>query len=273
LNDEDGNLAPALTLTKTHYLPTLEGKKWKDEAHPESEIGQHNQLLIKRSKIDVKIILSESSEHAKYELFQRLNTGGSQLSEQEIRNVLLIMENREFYQWVRELALDNNFQLCIGLSADAGLQQYDVDLVLRFLILRTKEEANLTSIGDIEEYLNVEAIALARRTPYDRDHESAAFKFTFAKLAETLSEDSFRRFDQSKNRRLGKFLLSVYEVMALGLGNNYERCLALDKIPNIDLVSQNLWINEEFKQYSGSGVRASSRIPHTVPLGRKITAP
>jgi hypothetical protein len=52
-------------------------------------------------KIDVSIILRESDEYAKYELFQRLNTGGTPLSPQEVRNAILVMVNRGFYSvWV-----------------------------------------------------------------------------------------------------------------------------------------------------------------------------
>ena len=73
-------------MTKTKYLPSLEGKTWDGSA--DKGIGRENQLLVKRSKIDVKIILKESSEASKYELFQRLNTGGAQLSDQELRHTL-----------------------------------------------------------------------------------------------------------------------------------------------------------------------------------------
>ena len=273
LKDDQHNVLAPLTLTKTHYLPSLEGKRWEDEDHPENALGPSNQLLIKRAKIDVKIILRESSEAAKYELFQRLNTGGSQLSEQEVRNVLLIMVNPEFYRWVRQLATDESFQSCIGLSENAGLQQYDVDLAVRFLVLRAQDEGKLKGIGDMGEYLNDQAIQLAQKTNFDRDHEGVAFRFTFASLAETLGEDSFRRYDTTKQRYVGKFLLSVFEVLALGLGYNFERCQHDKVMPDIISVSQNLWENEEFRRYSGSGVRASSRIPHTVPLGRTLMSP
>ncbi|MDD5495286.1 MAG: DUF262 domain-containing protein [Dehalococcoidia bacterium] len=273
LKDEHGKVCPQLTLTKTRYLPSLQGKKWKDQENPTNEIGETNQLLVKRAKIDVKIILRESSEQAKYELFQRLNTGGSQLSEQELRNVLLIMVNREFYQWVRELATDHNFHLCIGLSENAGLQQYDVDLVMRFLVLRTQEEKRLKGIGDMGEYLNDESIELAQKVNYDKRNEKAAFEFAFSELAKTLNEDSFRPFDVTKNKYAGGFLLSAFEVLALGLGYNYENCKAKNAMPNIKKISRTLWSNAEFLKYSGSGVRASSRIPHTIPLGRSLMKP
>ena len=86
LKNENGDILPPLTLKRTRYLPSLDNKVWANEP-VETAIGTTNQLIIRRSKIDVKIILRESSESSKYELFQRLNTGGSQLSDQELRNV------------------------------------------------------------------------------------------------------------------------------------------------------------------------------------------
>ena len=85
-------------------MPSLKGKTWNDNGL--SGIGRDNQLLIKRSKFDVKIILRESSDASKYELFQRLNMGGSQLSDQEIRNVMVIMvDPSQMYHLFRAMSL------------------------------------------------------------------------------------------------------------------------------------------------------------------------
>jgi len=86
LQDKDKKVVPPLELERTKYLPSLEGKKWDDPDDPDNSLTSSQRLIIKRSKIDVSIILRESDEASKYELFQRLNTGGSPLSEQEVRN-------------------------------------------------------------------------------------------------------------------------------------------------------------------------------------------
>ena len=68
LRDEDDELKPPLKLTSTKFLPSLANRTWDGE----SSIGRDNQLLIKRSKVDVRIILRESSKASKYELSQRM---------------------------------------------------------------------------------------------------------------------------------------------------------------------------------------------------------
>ena len=136
LTDADGNRLAPLKLSRTKFLPSLLDKTW--DGIDESSIGRDNQLLIKRSKIDVKIILRESSEASKYELFQRLNSGGSPLSEQEMRNVIMIMVNPSFYEWIETLAQDENFLVCAALSDRARQERYDLELVTRFLTLRKR---------------------------------------------------------------------------------------------------------------------------------------
>lgn len=136
LRDEDGKLYEPLVLTKTRYLPSLENKIWESEIRGAEGIGKDNQLLIKRAKIDVKIILRESDERSKYELFERLNTGGTPLVPQEFRNSMLVAVNPERYRWLTNLSRNDHFKTCIALTDRAAEEQYDVGLVLRFLMLR-----------------------------------------------------------------------------------------------------------------------------------------
>ena len=86
--NENGERQPPLRLTATEYLPELEGKYWSDDLN-ENCLSKELQRSFKREKIDLKIIKKESDEHTKYELFQRLNTFGSSLSDQEVRNYLI----------------------------------------------------------------------------------------------------------------------------------------------------------------------------------------
>jgi hypothetical protein len=74
LKDRVGNLLPPLVLEETNYLPSLMGKKWEDSEHPENSLTPTQRLMIKRSKIDVNILIKENDPSAKYELFQRLHT-------------------------------------------------------------------------------------------------------------------------------------------------------------------------------------------------------
>ena len=274
LKDENGAFLPPLVLEGTKYLPSLEGKKWKSE-NPDHSIGQINQLLIRRSKIDVKIILRESSEASKYELFQRLNTGGSQLSDQEIRNAILTMVNSDAYRWIRKLSLNPSFQACTPLTDNAKLQQYDMELVTRFLVFRRLSARRLNDVGDVGEFLTDNIVELAESSKFDKTkvEEQKAFEVTFKVLAEALGENSFKKYDHIKEGFFGPFLISAFEPIAMGLGYNYKKYRAKTiNVSDVEAASKRLWINEDFLSHSGSGVRASSRIPVNIPLGRQLFA-
>lgn len=269
LKDENGKLITPLTLESTKYLPSLGGIRWEDD-EPSESLTTTQRLIVKRSKIDVSIILRESDERSKYELFQRLNTGGSPLSDQEARNSILVMLNRDMYVWMRDLANDQNFQECIALSDRAVDEQYDMELVLRFLVFRTIEVSQLKNLGDLGEFLTDRMITLAEQQTLDLGTEEQAFRTTFQILREYVGNDSFRKYDPQRGRFIGGFLVSAYEAVALGIGFNYKEVeKASDKIiPKIE----QLWSDSEFRQNSGSGVRASSRVPRIIPYGRKLFA-
>ena len=268
LKNDQGKLLAPLKMTKTKYLPSLEGKTWDGSA--DRGIGRDNQLIIKRSKIDVKIILKESSEASKYELFQRLNTGGTQLSDQELRNVIMITIDPSFYRWVAKLARDKNFQTCIALSDQALEKQYDLELVTRFLTLRTLGVDELRRIGDLGDFLTNESVKFAENEKFNKKDQEQIFRSIFALLADKLGDDSFRRFDHVKGRHLGGFLISAFEVLAIGLSFHVEDSAV--NLANADLVriAAALWKDNDFTDSTGSGIRASTRIPKVIPYAREF---
>lgn len=265
LKDESGNLVEPLVLESTEYLPSLGGKMWESDDEQRS-FTKAQQLIIKRAKIDVSIILRESADNAKYELFQRLNTGGTQLSDQEVRNAILIMLNKRVYDWIYELSRDTNFIDIIALSENALEQRYDMELVLRFLAIHDKPLGELTSLGDIGEYLTSEARIIATDDRYNFDEKEQAFRRTFEIINGSLSSDAFRRYEPNKGKHIGGFLLSAYEAVAIGIG--YEPDRAIDAA-SLSGAVRRMWSDEDFTSFSGSGVRASSRIPKVVRYGRE----
>ena len=105
-----------------------------------------------------------------------------------------------------------------------------------------------------------------------KQREEEAFKKTFETLAEKMGADAFRKYDSTKRRFMGGFSISGYELVAFGLGFNVDD---LDDLSADDLRKKikKLWDDPEFVSSSGSGIRGSSRIPKTVPLGRNVLKP
>lgn len=273
LLDEDKKKVEPLTLEETKYLPSLKDKKWDNPEDPENAFTAAQKLFIKRSKLDVKIILKESDEKSKYELFQRLNTGGSPLSDQELRNCILIMENRKMFFWLSELSKDEEFEQCIVLTDRAKEEQYDMDLALRFVVFRTLDAEEVKRAKDINEFVTDKMLEIAKNPNFDFAQESMAFKVTFSILNKTIGVDCFHRYDVQKQKFLGGFLLSAFEAVALGVGYNYEAILDVkESFDTLERIKK-LWGNKDFLRRIGSGKTASLRMPRIVPLGRELFKP
>ena len=215
LKKENDTLYKPLVLERTKYLPSLEGKTWNEDAP--ATLPAEAKLIIKRSKIAASIILRESDETAKYDLFQRLNTGGSELSPQEVRNCILVMLNRRLYQWLRELADYEPFKACVALSDRPVEQAYDMELVLRFVIFSRIELDDIKQVGDVGIFLTERMRQLATDRSFRRTTVDRMFKATFDLLERTVGPDAFKRYNSKKKKHEGGFLLSQFEVVALVL--------------------------------------------------------
>lgn len=270
LKDRDGQQVPPLELEGTRFLPSLQGKTWEMLAKSASK---GLQLSIKRAKLDINIVLKESSEKTKYELFMRLNTGGTALEPQEVRNCLMIMAYPKTYEWILKLSQIEDFVNAIALTDQSISEQYPMELATRFVLFRKMSVAELGKVGDISDFLNDHLEHLDKLRESAEASEEKVFRETFRFIYSQLEDSAFRRFDKSKNRFMGGFLISGFELVALGLGFNIDDDGQAPVISGFIEKVQSAWSNADFFRNSGSGVRASIRIPRLVPQGRKLFAP
>ncbi|WP_121809745.1 GmrSD restriction endonuclease domain-containing protein [Mucilaginibacter kameinonensis] len=276
LKDLDGNLLPPSTLVKTTYLPSLDGMTYKsgDDNH---RFSQDLQFIFKREKLDIKIVKRESDENVKYELFQRLNTLGSKLSDQEVRNCLLVMIKPDFYEWLIELAKFDPFLEVISLADRLIDEQFNVELVLRFLILRNLELNDIKSTQDLGVFITDKMIEMCQNPNYNRQEEQEIFKFTFSLLNEILGSDSFKRYNSQKSKFEGSFLISGFEAVGIALGRNYVmwQSTTIDSTIKTEFINkvQSIWINSDYQARSGTGVNVTRRVPYIIPIGQRILVP
>lgn len=268
LKDSDGNVLPSLKLSATRYLPSLYGKVWESDNQDES-LSQTQRLIIKRSKLQIQIVKKESDKDTKYELFQRLNTGGTRLSDQEVRNCLLVMIDKEFFIWLKDLAENQDFQNCISVSERAFNERYDMELVLRFLVYRYSEPSEISRSTELNELLTNKLINFSEKNIFNRETEKRIFIKTFQLLNAALGDNSFRKYSSTNNRFIGPFSISGYEVIIPGLSKNIQS-YSIDDIEEIAEKIKSIWDSEEFKKHSGAGLRAADRVQHLFPISENI---
>lgn len=272
-NGEGDELCEPSVLVATQYLHQLEGVGYDDtNEKAERTLTPGQRLAFKRAKIDVKVLLPESDERAKFELFDRLNTGGSPLSAQEIRNAQLIMRDSSLYEWLESLREDPNFQEVITISDRLYDEAYDMELVCRFFALHRSSNEELKRIGNIDSFLSTKIFDTIDDSSFDRESEAEKFRMTYKLLAQTMGEDSFKRVDNG--RFMGAFSVSAFESISTGIGENVTEWTAVES-QSPGSVRQRIvewWSNTDFRGGSGSGIRASTRLPKTLPAARKFFA-
>jgi hypothetical protein len=271
LKDEAGKTTDSLVLEGTKYLPALKDVQWSNEGDPKKSLPKDLQLVIKRSKLAASIVLKESDETAKYDLFQRLNTGGSELSPQEVRNCLLVMINKSFFEWLKELPTFDAFVATTALSDRPLEEAYDTELALRFILLAQIAEDELKSIGDVGVFLTDKMTEVAQERKFKRASAKTLFEDTFTTLNDVLEDDAFKRYNMKKGRHEGGFLLSLFEVVALGVAYNMGNgtLCARSKIAER---ARTVWKQKPFTDWATSGVTASRRLPRLIPFGRSLFA-
>ena len=269
LRDENDELLEPSELVGTEYLPSLAGKKWEAE-DAKNELENALKIEFKRVKIDIKIVKKQSDKNIKYELFQRINTLGSRLSDQEVRNCLLVMVNKEFYYWLKSLSQHTTFLDCISLAERLIEEQYQMELALRFFIYKNININEIKGVYELADFVTKKMIEYADSEEFDLKREEEVFKETFDFIAEKIGEDAFKRYSIEKSKFQGKFLLSMFECIAVGIGKNIKKMNRAISSEDVVEKIRSVWSNNKFKKSTGSGISVSSRLPVLIPMGEKL---
>lgn len=266
LRDTHNELKEPLILTSTHYISEFEGKQWEADDKDKS-LPDMLKIKFKRARIDVNIVSSSSDEEVKYEVFQRLNTGGASATDQEVRNCMLVMASNEFFGWLKSLSEHESFIETLSLTDRAIDEAFDMELISRYLIFTRHSYDELRKIDELGSYLNNSLVAQAKDESFPIDEVERVFKTVFGFLSEALGSNSFKKFNQVKGVYSGPMLVSLYEVIAVGLALNL---LNGDELPDkyeFCEKHKTLWPALSQQGFIGSGVRASTRVPETVQFG------
>jgi len=268
LRSPKGGLEPPSILEATKYLPSLHNAVWeRSDLIPgvppdeQREIDKSQQLSIRRARIGVEILKRPSDDQTKFDLFQRLNAGGTQANPQELRNCIMLMVNGNYYRAVKAAAEQLPFQTVISVTEDQIERQRHMELAVRFLV-----HACVPYDGtlDVEEYIDDGIVELAGKS----DGAAAAdlINRTFTLLNAVAGKDALRRFEDGHH--IGKVGLVGLEGIAVGVAKNLDAILAL-AAPQ-DFVRTKLrtfWNQPQAENFTSPGLRGTTRIQRTVRFG------
>lgn len=257
---------PQLVLTGTKYLPSMEGAMWNSET--QRSLTSAQRLDIKRAKIDVKIVQRGSDPKTKFDLFQRLNSFGSKLSNQEIRNAQLVGVSPDFVEWLGELANHDSFVALLRLPEGDKSKKYDEELVLRFLFLHSKTNDEILKVRNFQDEL--ESFSINQALSFTSDVKNSVgrvFRRTFDTL-QAADEDLLRRWDPDKRRFTGGFLNTSFEVFAVGLGYLLTKNLNIRE--DLREATIEFWSMPDMNKKFATGKSTEARLRLMVPKGREI---
>jgi len=191
-------------LTEGDRVEALEGFNYETIPNP-------FRLNIKRATCRVEILRWNTDYDMRFELFNRLNTGGSPLTAQEIRNCIYRDISNKFNDFLKKSAENKDFLALIDLDDEQYERLYHEELALRFISLYNNSSQVRTSIA---QHMTSFMKSALDNEGFDYAKYGKIFSEVFALLS-PLGRDIFRQKD-------GKFATALYDVITIGVGENYE---------------------------------------------------
>jgi len=181
------------------------------------------------------------------------------------------MINRPFHQWLLERAATLEFEHTTAQTDTAKDRQANIELALRFFAFRN---VAYSSGLDVHEYLDEALFDLASSQTVDLDAEADVFRRTFRLLNGANGDRVFRKWDGAAFS--GKFLMSVFEVVATGVSKNIDAIEALGGTEAGEYVirrCKDLWSDDVFNRNSGAGIRGTTRLANLLPMAGDFFKP
>ena len=220
-----------LTLSDLDILTEFNGKKYEDLP---------NSLKLKFTLRPLKITtLSDKSDmKVRFDLFERLNTGGVKLTDQEIRACVF---RGEFNDFISGLSHNNDFMNVVILPATNENDGTREELVLKFFAyLYDRDNFVHSVVGFLNDYMQKASFK------FDYKKSRTIFENTFSELKEEIPKGISRG-----NRRSTP--INLYEAVAVG---------AADVISSgRTIIGKNLskWINDKELTMLTSGATNSRK--------------
>lgn len=205
-------------------------------------------INLKRAVCRVEILRGESSTSMKYELFKRLNSGGSKLTPQEIRNAIYRGVNPRLNELLLKVSKSEVFKYLTQLSSGKLNELYDQELVLRFFAFyKNAENVN----ENMEKFLN----DFMERTVQNANFDYDVYESLIMRVLELIYQiEDNKIFRNERNL----FVPAYFEGILIGVAQNietYAEDLELLKSKITQLKS-----DDDFKRYSGTSSNSKSRI-------------
>ena len=216
------------------------------------------QLNIKRSPVRIEVVKWDSKYDMRYELFNRLNTGGSPLTDQEVRNCIFRGTGNDLSNEIHDLASNDLLRTLVAPSDRQKAGLYLDELVLRFYALLWSQ-APRNNLGEhLTEYM---------RAASEKHELYQGRKDLFLRTLDALSKAGIDKVFHGANYQ---FSPSKYDGIMIGIADNIENCesnptFVADRIRRLDS-------DTDFKAATGVGSNYKERVKKRIERAKAIFA-
>jgi uncharacterized protein with ParB-like and HNH nuclease domain len=182
--------------------------------------------------VKVTTLNDKSDKKVRFDLFERLNTGGVSLTAQEIRACVY---RGRFSEFLRRLSQNNDFKAVVKLQKSKELDATREEYVLRFFaFFHRYKKFQHSVIGFLNDYME-----MANKT-FDYEKGEDIFNETFSRLHAILPGGI------SRGRNITP--INLYEAVSVGAAIALQEKGALRSAPNLDWIA-----SDELRRFTESG--------------------
>jgi hypothetical protein len=220
-----------------------------------------------RPYLRVITLLKQSHPKLKYEVFIRLNRGGIQLNNQEIRNVAFRGKlNDAIYDSANNSLLKSALKI-EGSKSAAYQQMQDAEYVLRFLTLIDNWEKFSGSLSK-----SMDAFMLRHRDVDGGKLESliSPFKEAIERTGYLWGDFAFQRWDGQRWRQQALAGLYDAQMLASSLLTSDQVAVIRERQEEVIRRTKDLFSNSEFEESVRIGTNTPARLRHRVTAVRDM---
>lgn len=230
----------SLRLTQLDKLTSLEGLTF-------SELPEDIRTSLEDRPVKVIVLNDKSDLQVRFDLFERLNTGGVALTDQEVRECVY---RGEFMDLLSSLTQDEKFRTVVRLPQASWKDGTPEEYLLRFFAFLDRYE---TFDHSVKDFLNT-FTEDAAKDPRIIERKTL-FHDTFRYLA-----DAFR--DGIKSRK-GMTPVNLFEGIAVGA------VLALRERPHLPVPQTTQWVqSDELRRLTTAATNSRPRVKGRIEYSR-----
>ena len=181
----------AFKLGGVTYLHDLEGQGFDD-------LAVMFRRRLNSAQFVAHVIDPQTPYRVKFDIFRRINTGGSPLSAQEIRHCMSGARSRKF---LKELATDESFSTATGGALSGHPRMADREVALRFVGFRLFTPDEYAQHGSFNEFLGAVTKQLDDPACQSLDQLRADFVRSMTNGYAVFGDYAFRKWPWATKRR------------------------------------------------------------------------